>query len=296
MDKKQTEIKIDTPKSFTQEEVNELLKKQEGELREKAIEKIKEKNSEIKERENDLLTAGTDTFYDISKWHVMMKMAEDMVKSNALPKGDNAYTVVMKMQAGREMGLKPIESIKSFYIVNGVLSIYGDAVIRRIREHGWTLSYTEAQDTCTATIKKGDEEFSETLTFQDAQKSGWTGNPLKPGWVDGINRRRKLRYGAMSTLVKTYVPEVLGAAADIAEVAEDTTPLYQKAQEGTVITDEDSGKPASETQIETIKTLIRYNDMSAEDKEFNDERFKDLTFGQAAQWTREITSQKKGKK
>lgn len=218
-------------KVYTESEVQAKLDLQKNELRKIAVEKISEKNLEIKDKEYGLILAGQDEFYNLAKWEVMKKMADDMVKSGALPRGDNAYTVMMKMQAGREMGLKPIESIKSFYIVNGVLSIFGDAVIRRLREHGYkVLPYKEADNTCTATIEKDGEKYSETFTFEEAEKSGWTksSSGLKPGWILGINRRRKLRYGAMSTLIKTYVPEVLGAASDIAEVAEDTVPLYKK--------------------------------------------------------------------
>ena len=253
-----------TTKTFTQEEVTAMLDKQQKELREKAVTTLMEKNAEIKK---DMLLSGQDDFYNIAKWEVMKKMATDMVASNALPKADNAYTVMMKMQAGREMGMKPIESIKAFYIVNGVLSIYGDAVIRRLREHGWTLlPYKESQDTCTATICKGDEEFSETFTFQEAEKSGWTKDSygkLKAGWVDGINRKRKLRYGAMSTLIKTYVPEVLGAASDIAEVAVDTVPLYENkgtdATQTAFPASPEDNEPATEAQKKTIMALANKN-------------------------------------
>src|SRR5258706_14862520 len=111
--------------TYTQEQVQELLAKQKADLRENAVNTLMEKNAELK---NDLALSGQDTFYNIGTWEVMSRMANDMVKSGALPKGDNAYTVMMKMQAGREMGLKPVESIKAFYIVNGVLNIFGDAV------------------------------------------------------------------------------------------------------------------------------------------------------------------------
>ncbi len=260
----------ETTKTFTQEEVTAMLDNQQKELREKAVTTLMQKNAEIK---RDLLLSGQDEFYSIDKWEVMKKMATDMVASNALPRGDNAYTVMMKMQAGREMGMKPIESIKAFYIVNGVLSIFGDAVIRRLKEHGWTVSYVEAQNTCTAVIKKGNEEYKETFTFEDAQKSGWTGavNNLKAGWVDGINRRRKLRYGAISTLIKTYVPEVLGSAVDVAEVAVDTVSLYEDkgtdATQAVLPTASVDNKPATDAQKKTIEKIAIAKGLKVETKD-----------------------------
>jgi len=249
------EQKKEEAKTYTKEEVEVMLRQNKEEVRKEAITSLVQKNAEIK---GDLIQTGADQFYNPGKWEIMRKMADDLVKSGALPKSDNAYTVMMKMQAGREMGLKPVESIKSFYIVNGVLSLYGDAVVRRLREHGWTLlQYKEEPGSCTATIKKGEEQYSETFTFLDAEKSGWTKSSggLKPGWVDGINRRRKLRYGAISTLVKTYVPEVLGAAVDIAEIAEDTVPLYKKDRVEEALTSDVELDKETLDRLETVTEL-----------------------------------------
>lgn len=292
-DKKQKpveEIKVDPPKAgqvFTKIEVDQMLVDQQNKLREKAVNTLMTKNQELKE---DRILAGQDEFYNVQKWEVMRTMANDMVQSGALPPSDNVHTIMIKMQAGREMGLKPIESIKAFYIVKGVLNIYGDAVIRRLREHGWLVSYKEKQDECIATITKGEEVYSETFTFQDAEKSGWTkaNGTLKAGWVDGINRRRKLRYGAISTLIKTFVPEVLGSAAEIAEVAQDTMSLYEKAGLDTGIDPEQANKAATPAQIDA---LIMYADTDEEKEEIKNTNY---TYGEAAALLKEKT--KGGKK
>lgn len=181
---------------------------------------------------NSEVAKGTITgFFNPVIWEQMKGMAQTFKESNAIPSTDNAATIVVKIQAGYEMGLKPIESLKSFYIVNGVLSIYGAAIVRRLREHGWSVKYIDEDNKCTATVKKGEEEFTDTLTFEDAEKSKWTKDKngyLKPGWYEGANRKMKLRYGIISMILKTYIPEVLGSASEIAEIAEDTTPLYKK--------------------------------------------------------------------
>lgn len=197
------------------------------------------------------ITEVTD-FLNPAVWGQMKAMAISFVKSGALPKGENDFTVLMKIQAGYEMGMKPLEAVKSFYFVNGSMNIFGSATMRRVREHGWKISYKDEPNKCTVTVSKGDETYTETLTFEEAEKSGWTKSQygLKPGWVDGINRRLKLRYGATSILLKTYIPEVLGSATDIAEVAMD----YDIKEVGTpeVV---DGDKPATEKQIETLKEM-----------------------------------------
>lgn len=184
--------------------------------------------------------------YSLEQFNQLIDMGTAMIKSGALPKSDNAYTIAIKLLAGREMGMGPIEAIKSFYFVNGVLNIFGAAVTRRIREHGFIISYKDEINKCTAIISKGEEKYEETFTYEEAHKSKWTTTfkkgpdgkyikdangkyteVLKPGWYEGINRRTKLRYGALSMIIKTYIPEVMGSAVDIAEIAEDTKTVIE---------------------------------------------------------------------
>lgn len=168
-------------------------------------------------------------FYNEKRWKGWMVMAETFIKSGALPATDNTATIMMKIQAGYEMGMTPLEAVKSFYFVKGVMSIFGSAVTKRLTDHGWKISYKEEPNKCTATIKKGNEEHTDTLTFDEAVKSKWTSGQsgLKAGWYEGANRKMKLRYGVLSMLIKTHVPEVLGSAVDIKEIAEDTVPIIQ---------------------------------------------------------------------
>ena len=139
----------------------------------------------------------------------------------------------MKLQTGWELGMKPIESLNSLYIVNGRVTIWGAALIRQMRKHGWSVSYTdESADGCTivATHRKpvsrdlDDETLEDTFLYQDAVDSGYTQDNYgkeKVGWRKGQNRKLKLRYGAASQLAKTYLPEVLGSVAGVAEMDQD---------------------------------------------------------------------------
>ncbi len=179
-------------------------------------------------------TTPTDIFNPVA-WQQMKGMATAFAASGALPRDMNANKLVLLIQAGYEMGMKPVEAIKSFYFVNGILTIFGAATIRRLREHGWRIKYVESDEkggSCTATVTKRHsaddiEEYTDTFTYEDAEKSGWT-KGTKPGWLLGANRKNKLRYGVISKIIKTYIPEVLGSAVDISEVAEDATVVAVK--------------------------------------------------------------------
>lgn len=157
----------------------------------------------------------------------LKKMANEFWSSNALNDSfDNVEQVIMALSAGREMGMGFIESINGLYFVKGKLNIYGKATPSALRRHGWRITYSdESQESCTATIRNIDtgEEITDTYTFEDAELSGFTTDRfgMKVGWKPGANRKRKLRYGVLSLIIHTYIPEVIGAAAGIAEYSRD---------------------------------------------------------------------------
>lgn len=199
-------------------------------------------------------------FYDEKRWTGWMKMADTFIKSGALPSTDNISTVMMKIQAGYEMGMTPLRAIKAFYFVKGVMNIYGAEVTRRFRDHGWKINYKDEANKCTATIEKGEEKYTDTLTFEDAEKSGWTKDSyknLKPGWIEGANRNQKLRYGVLSKLIKSYVPEILGSAVDIVEVAEDTVPVIQSGTIENELDGQSIDKINSAKDLNELKNICR---------------------------------------
>lgn len=169
--------------------------------------------------------------------YIQMKaLSSDFFNSKAVPAAySNALQVLMALQAGKEMGLQPIESIQSLTIINGNISLWGKAVPNRLRQHGWKLAFKEGEGEgepdernqfCEATITHSTtgETFTDRITYGEAIDSGYTrdrsGN-LKPGWLKGMNRRLKLRYDVLDVLCKTYVPEVFGPTAGTAEVLQD---------------------------------------------------------------------------
>lgn len=228
---------------------------------------VEEKVNPVSPKKNYLVDARETrtNYFDPIVWQQMKGMADTFKNSGALKSDENASTLVMKIQAGYEMGMKPIESIKSFYFVNGTLNIFGAAVVRRLREHGWQINYQDKQNKCTAIVKKGDEIYSDSLTFEEAKQSGWVESygKLKPGWLQGANRKLKLRYGVISMLIKTYIPEVLGSAVDIAEVAMDAAPLYEEKQ-ANVVTNAHDNDPITDAQKKTILALASKHEIKVD--------------------------------
>jgi len=166
------------------------------------------------------------SFLDPNLYTQMKALANDFIKSKAIPSvWETSEQVLVGLQTGVEMGMKPMEAMNSLYPVNGAINVWGKATTRRLKEHGWIINYSdETQETCTATVTKGDECYVETFTFEEAQQSDYTLDrygKLKIGWTPGMNRRKKLRYGVLSLIISTYIPEVLGSAMGIVEVSDD---------------------------------------------------------------------------
>lgn len=179
-------------------------------------------NTSIQEMVN---TQKTDLI-DPIVWKQIKGMAQTLIQSNAMPSYiQNEFQAVMVMQAGYEMGMKPVEALNSLYLVHGQITIWGKAITKQFVKHGYKLSYKDKADESVVTAKKGNEVFTESMTFAEAEQSGYTkdsNGSLKFGWRQGSNRILKLRYGALNKLAKTQCAEVLDSAAGIAEVYQDS--------------------------------------------------------------------------
>lgn len=212
------------------------------------------------EIENQALSksVATEVFNPVT-WAQFREMATTFIKSGALPKDTNAEQLIVKMQSGFEMGMKPFEAIRSLYIVNGMIAIGGRDLIHQLRKHGWAIEYfDESDDSVSMRVTKDGVSYEETFTFEEADKSGWTKayGKLKPGWLEGANRNLKLRYGVASKLVKSYLPEVMGSAVDVKEIAEDTIPVIN-GQETQEISPEDWDRINSAESFEELTEVTR---------------------------------------
>lgn len=163
----------------------------------------------------------------------MKVLANDFINSKAIPKcWETAPQVLVGLQTGLEMGMNPMEAMNSLYVVNGAINIWGKAIAKRLRDHGYTIAYVETPEACKAKVERGDESYIETFKLSDAEASGYTKDSrgqTKIGWRPGQNLKMKLRYGALNALVKTYVPEVLGSASGVAEIENDVERVQVEA-------------------------------------------------------------------
>jgi len=142
-----------------------------------------------------------------------LRVADKFFKAKCFGKDvTSAEIAYVKIQAGAEMGMPPMEAMNSLYIVNGKITIWGAAMSKRMREHGWKIEFLESTDKiCKCKISKGSESYEETATADDVKKTG----------AYSFAPKDKLKWHCLSRLIRFNVPEVLGPVSYSTEEAED---------------------------------------------------------------------------
>jgi len=117
-----------------------------------------------------------------------MKYADLIAKSTLVPKDYQGQpgNVLIAIQWGREIGLKPLQALQNIAVINGRPCLWGDAVLAMVRGSGLVEDYREdfhdATFTATCTIKRKGQPSPIVRTFSkaEAEKAGlWDRNTWK---------------------------------------------------------------------------------------------------------------------
>lgn len=140
-------------------------------------------------------------FVSLSNMDEAFAFANMLSQSGMVPK---IYTgkpadIVIAMQMGSELGLKPLQSLQNIAVVNGRPTIWGDAVIAICQNSGLLEDITEVVNDTEATVtvtRSGQEPHSVTFSMEDAKKAGLAG---KAGpWTQYPKRMMKNRARAFA--------------------------------------------------------------------------------------------------
>ncbi len=144
-----------------------------------------------------------------------MRYAEMILKSSFCPKSyRTAGDILIAVQFGSEIGLKPMQALQSIAVINGKPSLYGDAALALVRNSGllesikeWYETYPDEGRVAICEIKRVGEEirraaFSEKM----AKKAQLLG---KPGpWT--TYPERMLMFRARGFALRDAFGDVLG--------------------------------------------------------------------------------------
>lgn len=148
-----------------------------------------------------------------------MEYAKVIAESELVPKDYRGKpgNVLVAVQMGMEVGLKPLQAIQNIAVINGRPSLWGDALLALIRAHESFESILEEQSDAQAicTVKrKGEPEKTVTFSMEDAKRAGLSG---KEGpWRTYPKRMMQMRARAFA--LRDTWPDVLKGISVAEEV------------------------------------------------------------------------------
>jgi hypothetical protein len=176
-----------------------------------------------------------------------MEIGKMIADSDFAPKDyrGKPANVVIAIQMGADVGLKPLQALQSIAVVNGKPSIYGDAALALALSSGQIESLKETDDGTAAKCiikRKGLEPVERTFSMDDAKTAGLLG---KAGpWTNYPKRMRQMR--ARGFALRDAVPDLLmglglveeaqdyAAAVDVTVVASDPFLALTEEHQGKV--------------------------------------------------------------
>lgn len=152
-----------------------------------------------------------------------MKYSEMLAKSSIVPKNyqGKAGDILVAVQMGNELGLKPIQSLQNIAVINGKPCIYGDACMALVKIHpefeDVKEHFDEQLQAAVCQVKRrGQTLHTSTFTIEDAKKAGlW--NRQGP-WMQYPKRMLQMR--ARGFALRDAFPDALQGLI-LAEEAQD---------------------------------------------------------------------------
>ena len=191
-----------------------------------------------------------------------IQFAEILAKSTIVPKHyqNKSGDILVAVQMGAELGLKPIQALQNIAVINGKPSVYGDALLALVQINPVFESIKESFDeeinTAYCTVKrKGESEYKVSFNQEDAKKAGLWG---KSGpWTTYPKRMLQMR--ARGFALRDKFADVLGGlitaeeARDIPIESDNTVKVVSK-----------DNKPEAATLSSTIDKFLDNEDNSTE--------------------------------
>jgi hypothetical protein len=209
-----------------------------------------------------------------------MEYAAIIANSAMVPKTyqGKAGDILVAVQMGAELGLKPIQALQNIAVINGKPSVYGDALLALVQAHSsfedikeW---YDEKTNTAFCTVKrKNQTEHTVSFSVEDAKKAGLWG---KTGpWTQYPKRMMQMR--ARGFALRDKFADALGGLITVEEAQDyqvvdmpekDVTPKAQvvsnKLDSILSYQEEEAAKPEPNETLAELIELIKLHNISTE--------------------------------
>lgn len=197
-------------------------------------------------------------------------------KSNLAPKQfDSPEKIMVAMQTASELGLQPLTSLKSMYVVNGTVALFGDLPLALVRKSGM-LDWIEEKQydaemneisahnnnmnaECVLAVcrlkRRGEPEMTREFSWAEAVKAGLSGSNTYSKY-----RRRMLQMRARSWALKdTFSDVLLGVAIqeydempgekDVTEIPESKLPPRKSGSLNDILSKKKEDQPEVNPEV-----------------------------------------------
>lgn len=183
-----------------------------------------------------------------------MEFAKIIAGSDMVPKDyiNKPGNVLVAVQTGAEVGLKPMQSLQGIAVINGRPAIWGDAMWALVTSHPEFESFSDDNTDSKSTIvlkRRGQPALTRSFSMDDAKKAGLAG---KSGpWA--TNPKRMLQMRARAFACRDLFADALKGIKSIEEVRD-----YQEQEKdmgaAVVVVDEKINADALIAEVQTMKT------------------------------------------
>ncbi len=215
---------------------------------------------------NDIVTTEKNSgFMQVGTLLDAIKCSELIAKSNFCPQGMSGKPgdVLVALQMGQELGLKPMQALQNIAVINGRPSIWGDAMLavcRQAPDFEYVQErFDETSMTATCVVKRKNEpEVMQAFSQKDAERAGlWS----KVGpWKSYPKRMLQMR--ARGFALRDAFPDTLRGII-IKEEAEDTPNKrvdYSKSKDFTVDAEAVEPTTITEEQLSELQAALFESD------------------------------------
>ncbi len=180
------------------------------------------------------------SFMDFSNFENAWKCAEMISKARCIPKEfqGNPSDILVAIQFGNDLGMKPMTSLQNIMIVNNKPSIYGDAMLAVCMAFPDFIDCIETYDSekqeASCTVKrKGREPVTRAFNKKMAEAAKLWGKVSSTGmpspWV--TNPERMLQFRARGFALRDMFPDVLKGMPTVEEMRDVESFKEQKSIE-----------------------------------------------------------------
>jgi len=194
-----------------------------------------------------------DAHLNTDRLNAIYKMADTLHKAGCFS-GDiqNPQQAFVKIQAGAEMGLTPMEAMSDTALIKGNLTFHGKGLVKRFRKYKYKMEYKdETADGVTVYVDNGQENYTEKVLKTEVM--AMDGHAIKK------DPKSKMRYHGLARIARQYIPEILGSISYVADEVidgdfQDVKPVATEGANGTTGTNLDAiTAPVVEVKVDVAK-------------------------------------------